>query len=160
MKKIWGGIGLLLFWIMWPFWIVYFRLSRKRSRVLVVFEDEVLLVRSFISLRQWGLPGGGNTKHESPEASAVRELHEETGIEVTETSLQRLGSRNHNRYGIKYRADFFVLQLDEKPILKVGKPELLTAEWATISELAIYNLDDDAFYAIKRYQPPQQASLL
>jgi 8-oxo-dGTP diphosphatase len=62
------------------------RLQRVAAYALVVRDDEVLLVRN--SPRGpypggWTLPGGGIDHGESPQQAAVREVHEETGLDLT-----------------------------------------------------------------------------
>lgn len=50
----------------------------------VVFDDDgrVLLVRHTYGRLNWELPGGGADPGESPDETAVREIREETGLEV------------------------------------------------------------------------------
>ncbi len=48
---------------------------------------EILLVRHSYGNRHWFLPGGGHRGNESPEQALVREMREETGLEVAITGL-------------------------------------------------------------------------
>jgi ADP-ribose pyrophosphatase YjhB (NUDIX family) len=60
---------------------------------VVVLDDagRVLLVRnSYDPRRQWRLPGGGAKAHETMRQGALRELREETGIEVHDPSRAEL----------------------------------------------------------------------
>lgn len=148
-----------MWWLLWPVWVVYFRNGPLRSRVLVVCNGEQLVVQNWLGLKQYALPGGGCKKNESPLASAVRELYEETGINTSESALIRLGSRRHKKYGLKYHAKFFCLELAEKPVLNLRKPEIFTAIWVPIDTTTV-NLADEVGYALKRYKPIEQASLL
>jgi 8-oxo-dGTP pyrophosphatase MutT (NUDIX family) len=160
MKKLWGNIGVVLFWLGWPLWLVYFRFGGLRSRVLVLCGDEFLLLQSWLGANDWGLPGGGCKKGERPVAAAVRELKEETGIIVTESSLKRLGSRVHTQYGLRYHARFFSVELASKPELKLRKPEIHAAVWVRRDELSAFKLDTDAQYAFRRHRPAMQERLL
>ena len=153
-------IGTGLFWLLWPVWVVYFRFSGSRSRVLVVVGDEVLVVNGWLSTKDYDLPGGGNKKHETSAASAVRELQEETGIVATESNLTILGRHKHSKYAFRYTADYFVLKLPEKPELKLKKLEIFTARWIKLNDTGMVRLGDDARYAISHYKPLEQGSLL
>lgn len=66
-----------------PLFFAWARLSRGKTlgvRVVVAdAEGRVLLVRHTY-LPDWWLPGGGVDRGETPEAAAVRELREETGL--------------------------------------------------------------------------------
>jgi len=55
----------------------------------IVLNDkgEMLLVRHSYGSRKWFLPGGGHHKKESPDETMVREMREETGLEVRVQSL-------------------------------------------------------------------------
>ncbi|MDB5182421.1 MAG: ADP-ribose pyrophosphatase [Candidatus Saccharibacteria bacterium] len=159
-KKMWGGVGTGLFWLLWPAWVVYFRISNVRARVLVVCGDEVLLVQGWLGTKNWNLPGGGATKNEKTVSAAARELHEETGILAPESSLTKLASFKHKKYNFKYHGDLFVLSLNEKPELSLRKGEIWNAAWVPLAEMKQYDLDDEARLALRRYQPPERPSLL
>ena len=66
----------------------YFRIGVKL--ILTNTQDEILLLkRSDKSSRShsWDFPGGAVDSHESPETATMRELHEETGVSVSEVHL-------------------------------------------------------------------------
>ncbi len=48
---------------------------------------EILLVRHSYGDRRWFLPGGGHHGMESPEQTLIREMREETGLQVEVTRL-------------------------------------------------------------------------
>lgn len=66
------------------YWLAVFR-GRKGSmgvRVIVVADRRVLLVSHWFAPWAWTLPGGGVDPGEDPERAAIREVREETGIEI------------------------------------------------------------------------------
>jgi 8-oxo-dGTP pyrophosphatase MutT (NUDIX family) len=160
-RRIIGWIGIAAFWITWPALWIYFRISNQRSRVLVMCDGEVLLVRSIVtSSARWSLPGGGRGKHETPEAAATRELKEELGIDAAESALKSLGTQRHAEAGIAYMADYFVLELTTKPELTLEMHEILYARWWPLADIRGRMLTKDAAYVLKQYLPERQESLL
>lgn len=70
---------------------VWWRLSRPCTvgvRGIVLNEaGKILLVQHNYGGRKWFLPGGGHRGGESPAETLVREMREETGLEVEVTGL-------------------------------------------------------------------------
>lgn len=57
------------------------RIVAPRVRVVIHSpEGNILLVRTWFGKQRWAFPGGGIAKGESPEAAALREVREETGL--------------------------------------------------------------------------------
>ena len=50
-------------------------------------KGEILLVQHSYGDRKWFLPGGGHHGNESPDETLVREMREETGLEIQVTGL-------------------------------------------------------------------------
>ena len=66
---------------------------RRSAGVIIKHGDEVLLCKRSPkeSLpNHWSIPGGGIENGESPGQAAIREVHEETNIELT-TDLDLVG---------------------------------------------------------------------
>jgi 8-oxo-dGTP diphosphatase len=79
---------------------VVFRDHKVAAGVLVEHEGKVLLVRRCAGPRQgmWTFPAGFVDFDEEPAAAAVRECHEETGLEVEVTGLlDVIAGQEHER---------------------------------------------------------------
>jgi len=70
----------------------------------VIFrEGEILLVKStYQRIHPWGLPGGGLERGESPEATVIRELYEETSFEVEVERLLFVKTMWIDRVGVYF----------------------------------------------------------
>ena len=68
---------------------VHYRNAKPCAGALIVRDGRVLLVKRAIQpfLGCWDIPGGFLEEDEHPEAGAIREVREETGLEVRLTDL-------------------------------------------------------------------------
>lgn len=112
---------------------------RAGVRLLVLDpDDRVLLLHDsdpgVPGAHWWGTPGGGIDAGESPQAAAVRELAEETGLMVGPDDLVGPVARRWVRHGYSDR----VLEQDEaffgvrRPHAPAGAPALTAGETATL----------------------------
>lgn len=142
MSKLWNKIGVMLFWISWPFW--RFVLAHgKRARVIVTAKDKVLVVKPWLGSGKWSLPGGGIKSYEMPSQGAVRELAEETGIEATPSDLRELGESTFNHHGLRFTVVLFKLELLDTLKIKAQKYELADIAWLPVNSLTKYNCSPD-----------------
>ena len=111
----WQLLGTIIFWLAWPFWVVYFRLNPQRSRVLIVSEGKLLLVKSWLGDNSWALPGGGVKDGEENIDSACREVEEEVGLVLKPLQLTACGSYHFRKLGISFKAHFYAVKLNSLP---------------------------------------------
>lgn len=79
---------------------VIFREHQVAAGVLVIHQGRLLLVRRVMEPQRgkWSLPAGFVDFDEDPAEAAVRECHEETGLEVEVTGLlDVIAGREHKR---------------------------------------------------------------
>lgn len=98
-------------WRRLPLWmhILAARIVRPRFRVAVaamIFDESgrILLFKHTYRKFEWGIPAGGLEYDERPEDAVVREMFEETGMQI---KVQRLllaeGSREDHHVSLIYR---------------------------------------------------------
>lgn len=129
MKKSARITGKLAFWLSWPVLFLYF-LGSKRTRVVLHHEDKILLVTAWYGAGQWILPGGGLHKGEDPVQGAVREVKEETSIEIHATKLQKITEMNvRNGQGFRFKVYAFSYELAARPTVSRQKHEIADSTW-------------------------------
>jgi 8-oxo-dGTP diphosphatase len=69
------------------------RSAHLAAFVLLIEGDRVLLVKQSYGLQLWALPGGMVNPGETLEAAAVREVREETGLDVQLSGMVALADR-------------------------------------------------------------------
>ncbi|MFE6285715.1 NUDIX hydrolase [Streptomyces sp. NPDC057877] len=94
-------------------------------------EGRVLLLRHRMwpPGRQWGLPSGFAHKDEDFRRTLVREVKEETGLDVAAGPLIMLNSGFHTRLEVAYEAELLGGELRLDPF------EILEARWCHPDEL-------------------------
>jgi ADP-ribose pyrophosphatase YjhB (NUDIX family) len=101
---------LLQVWRILPLWlqIILSRIIRPLFQVFaaaVIFNEDkkILLVKMiYQQYHPWGLPGGSLEYSETPEAGVVREVHEETGLEVEVEKMLLVKSWSPDKVGLYY----------------------------------------------------------
>jgi len=68
---------------------IFWQASKPCAGVLVIRDDKLLLIRRAIEPYKgwWDVPGGFLAEGEHPEAGAVREVREETGLDIRLTGF-------------------------------------------------------------------------
>ena len=101
---------LLKIWRVLPLWlqVILSRIIRPLFQVfaaaVILDEDRnILLVKStYNRFHPWGLPGGSLEYGEHPEAAVIREVWEETGLNVCIEKLLLINSWTPDRVGMFY----------------------------------------------------------
>ena len=93
-----------------------FNIKTRGVRVLVVFEDKIILVKHWYN-NLYVVPGGGIKKTETPEQAAVREVFEETGIKIKQLDYL-LGIYSNAKGGKNDTVYCYVVLLKKEPEIK------------------------------------------
>jgi 8-oxo-dGTP pyrophosphatase MutT (NUDIX family) len=119
----------------------------RRTRVIIYCGEEVLLIKSNFGGQKWGLPGGGIKRRELPEQSAVREVFEELGVQLSPKKLSFLVAQ---RSGFGQRSwpyvdlVFYEYRLSKKPLrLKLQRFEVSEARWVASKDFEHLEIGED-----------------
>lgn len=111
--------------------------SSDRVRVVVLDDNNnILLVRSWLSRQQWTMPGGGVEEHESHEHACVRELREETGLYINTSQLEYLTTLRSER--MKANLPIFIAETHHRELQPLQAPykyEIIDRKWWPLDEL-------------------------
>lgn len=146
--KLWRWLGRAAYWLAWPALFVYLRLT-TRTRVVMVAENHLVLVRGWMSDGRWGLPGGGLHRGEQSIEGVVREAAEEIGVQLRPGQLQPLASEQCTDNGLSYRCHFFAVRLEQRPELHAQRGEITAAEWVPLSKASALPLKADVRRALE-----------
>ena len=95
----------------------------------------------------WAFPGGFMDMDETLEECAIRELREETGIEVTEDDIMAFGTFSAVDRDPRGRtiSKAYLVTVDE-PIEVKGQDDAVKAEWFNINELPELAFDHEEMF--------------
>jgi ADP-ribose pyrophosphatase YjhB (NUDIX family) len=150
-KRAWKKSGQLAFWVSLPLLYFYLRF-RQRSRVLVVSQGNVLLVKGWLGTGKWILPGGGIHRGEMPNQAVVRELREETNIVLKLDQLRSLGRAVFQKYGLKYNYHRFAVELPTIIEPRVNRLEITEAAWLPITDINASNAEQDVINLLEAWK--------
>ena len=99
-------------------WWIALRPKTVGASALVVDGDKFLLIRQSYGTRRWTLPGGAVKRNETLKEAAVREAHEEAGIQVNDLdAVTLLGVYGNFKSGKSdHLAVFVIRDWEQKPV--------------------------------------------
>lgn len=146
MKRLWRAAGITSFWVSWPLLFMYLRNSH-RTRVFIVYGDEMLAVKNWLGTGKWMLPGGGVMRSESSKAAAVREVDEELGITITESQLSKLTATQYKQNGFRFQYECYAIVLPKKLPVRLQKSEIADYAWLKLDRLTKSRCSSDIMTA-------------
>lgn len=122
---------------------VYFCRSH-RTRLVLVSNDDVLLVRGYYGSGKWSLPGGGLHRNESPEDGLVREVREETGIIIDPKRLKELfEKRVVTETGLRFTMHAYGIKIKQKPKIRMQRGEIHETTWMNYRQVMTHDQVSD-----------------
>lgn len=150
-------LGRILFWIGWPGLWLLSRGVKRRTRVLVVCNNEVLLLKDWLGAGKWTLPGGGVKFGEDPLVCAKRELKEEAGIDIKKLTFFKEFPKL-KQIGMNFHCLAYYIELKSKPALHLHPLEIAEAQWVSLDELANHDMNQAARMILEAFS--QEPNLL
>lgn len=108
---------------------------RPHTRVRVVIrtgDDEILMVKNWLSQQRWSVPGGGINRGETPENAAIREVHEETGLIFKRSQLKLVGMFENEDDKAPIHLMVFEIHLPKQPLPPIAllrRLEIIDRAW-------------------------------
>ncbi len=133
-------VGRTGYWLGWPVLYVYIK-GTMRSRVVVLVDDKILVTKSWLGDGKWELPGGGTHKGETIVACAIREVEEETGIELTTEQLVQGESFDISNNGMPFTCWPLFVRLQSRPTTVLPKREVVELDWVLADSLSQNNTE-------------------
>lgn len=140
-------LGRLSYYLFWPGIAVYL-FGSQRSRIVVSSGDYVLVVKGWLSDGKWSLPGGGIHAGELIVDGALRELREETSLDLKTDNINQLLSENFRLHGVRVKLHYFSTILPSRLPVQKQRGEIINIEWIHLTKLASNNTGKDALRGI------------
>lgn len=118
-----------------PYAMLYGQFARKpRVRILIRHKDNILLVKNWIGMQSWSLPGGGIDRDESSLEAAHREVKEEVGIILAKDPTPTLIAPSPEPTTL-FRIQLFDIELKKKPQVTIDELEIIEYRWVNLKDL-------------------------
>ncbi len=104
----------------------------KATVMIIKNKDEILFLLRKTKPFGWCLPGGKLDEGETSKEAIIREVKEETQIELNENDIQFVDTKI-SVSGIE--VDIYEVTVDEKPLVTINKNEHTNKKWLTKKEV-------------------------
>jgi 8-oxo-dGTP pyrophosphatase MutT (NUDIX family) len=147
---LWQRVGIALFWLTWPLSWMSLRGS-MRTRMLIVNGDYLIVTKRWMGEGKWSLPGGGLHREEESLEGAIRELHEETKLQLTTDKLTKDSDQIYQYHGFRFNYVLFSVRVNQKVRLQHPPIELTEARWIHHADLSSANALPDVLGAVRSW---------
>ncbi len=151
MNQLVSVLGRIIYWMAWPLLWVYVY-NTQRTRLLLICEDEILVVKDLLGNGEWTLPGGGIHKHEALERGLIREVQEETGIILTSSQVAKLTTGKTRQHGFRFNYTTFICNIASKPPVIIQRREIINYRWLPVADYAKVRTDLILRESVKHWQ--------
>jgi 8-oxo-dGTP pyrophosphatase MutT (NUDIX family) len=148
MRKFLQFVGTVVFFAAWAAFWVYFKVGRERTRVVLLHDDKVLVMKQWISAGKWSLPGGGTRRGESMAGGAARELYEETSLQLDPRQLRHVGRATYRKFGHGFDFQVFIARVTATAV-RAQRIEVSELAWLRPGELRHSNSSPDTLKALE-----------
>ncbi len=152
MKKIHIFLGRQIHFWLKPF-IYFLTNNSNRTRVLINYQNQILLVKGYISDNTWGFPGGGVKKSEAIEKGLIREVLEETAIKLDKNMLTFVAKLDSRFLIFKQNIYLYKVTLKQKPNIHPQKHEISYIRWFKLNELEKYKFSKNNLKYLNIFYP-------
>lgn len=133
-----------------------FKLKTQISTIFLECDKHLLLLKRCSKEDQgntWGVPGGKAEKGERPLQTVLRELKEETQVELPSGEVVYHGHRYARVPGWDYIVHIYRAQMKERPIVQIDPKEHSAYEWVSLYAFKLMPLikgQDEVFDVVYR----------
>lgn len=112
----------------------FYKHSDRRTRLAIIYEDQVLVIQNITNFGKWTLPGGGYKSKETGVECIRREVREELNLDLSSDEIIESGVYHKKRRNQSHTYDTFFVKLNELPHLQLSW-EIAKAKWVPIAAL-------------------------
>lgn len=115
----------------WAYW-EYCKPNGLGVKVFISNNDRLLLLKIGYGHKNWVLPGGAVDRGETTLAAAVRELEEESGLEINDLKFLKTTDRQKGSGVVELH--YFYSETDQENII-IDDQEIVDAGWFTLDNV-------------------------